>query len=138
MPPRGPITAIGMRWPVVNPQSCQRPRSPVRPLKNVECFLKESLFDYLIAGMFLVQLFDGDDATGRVDVFGFENRAKSAAADIVSDLITADTSAAHNCVPKSAAGLALPIEEGLLLNFSRILTHATTSVSILIPHRLRV
>ena len=48
-------------------------------------FLKESLFDDGVAGVLFVQLFDGDDAPGLGRVFGLEDRAEAAAADIFSD-----------------------------------------------------
>ena len=58
-------------------------------------FLKEPLLDNLIARVLLVELFDRDDASGCVYVFGLKNRAEASASDIVRDLVVAYSSAAH-------------------------------------------
>ena len=59
-------------------------------------FLKEALFDLLIAGVLFMKLFDCDDATGGVGVFGLEDRAEPAAPNVIGDLVSANASAAHS------------------------------------------
>src|SRR6185436_16080312 len=62
-------------------------------------FLKETLFDYRVARVLFMKLFDGHDATGRMDVFGFEDRAEASAANVIRYLVITDSSAAHNRAP---------------------------------------
>jgi hypothetical protein len=58
-------------------------------------FLEESLFDERIAGMLFVKLFDGDDAPRGVYIFGLEDGAEAATAEVIGYEIIANASAAH-------------------------------------------
>jgi hypothetical protein len=64
-----------------------------------EGLLEETLFDDGAAGVFLVELFNGDNAARRIDVFSFEDGAKTAAADVFNDPVIANLSASHNPAP---------------------------------------
>jgi hypothetical protein len=67
--------------------------------RHCDGFLKEALLDDRVARMLFVKLFDGYYATGRVHIFGFEDRAETAAAYVIRRLVIADSSAAHNRAP---------------------------------------
>jgi hypothetical protein len=58
-------------------------------------FLEESLFDERISGMLFVKLFDGDDAPRSVYVFGLEDGAEAATAEVVGYKIITNASSAH-------------------------------------------
>src|SRR6266571_2802611 len=60
-------------------------------------FLEEALLDDLITSVFLMKLFDGDNAARRVNVFGSKHRAEPATSYVLDDLIISDTSGAHCC-----------------------------------------
>jgi hypothetical protein len=74
-----------------------------------QSFLKETLFDGRASGVLAVKFLDGDDATRSVYVFGFEDRAEPAAAQITDDAVISYLSASHRALlyRKMSAGVNL-------------------------------